>query len=269
MSNSSLDSHRRSLSKKKRILKTILDSEIELAPWEIARRTGINHSTVRDHVRSLLKEGKVIQPYKGTYCSKITHGMIFVPLRVHNVIVTTEAPWLDFSDDVVEFTGDVKVRIQFGLQRHKITGRISCDAGMDKNAISFALSRFYDLVNERSGRVLDEVTVKTFEINRDIQGVRLDGVKCYTKKGLFGMIERIYQKEEDVVRYENKITKAMTVDEFNALLMGGVGTYNMQQGVFALSQKIEKLTDAIKFSNEQTRTQIRLMKALLDKFERS
>ena len=262
------DSQHRSPSKRERILKLITDSDIELSPSEIGKRTHINPSTVRDYVRELLRIGKIVQPYKGTYCSQITHGMIFVPLRVHNVIVSAEAPWLEFSDDVVEWTAGVKVRVQFGLQRHKVTGRISCDAGMDKNAISFAVNRFYDLVQERSGHSLDQVVVKTFEINRDVQGVRLDGVKCYTKKGLFGMIERIYQKDEDVVRYENKITKPMSLDEFNALLMGGVSTYNMQQGVFSLSQRIDRLTEAIKFSNEQTQTQIRLMQAILAKLER-
>jgi len=171
-----------SLPTKEKILRVVEESEVELTPKEISSRSGVNHSTTRFYLRELLKENKIVQPYRGAYCSKIIHGMIFVPLRVHNIVVTSSAPWLDFSDDVVEWTGSVKVRVQFGLQRRKITGRISCDAGMDVNACLFALNRFFDLVKERTGRVLEEVVVRTFEVNRDISGLRLNGYKCYTRK---------------------------------------------------------------------------------------
>lgn len=164
---------------------------------------------------------------------------------------TAAAPWLSFSDDVTERTGSVKVRAQFGLQRGKITGRISCDAGMDKNAVLFALNRAFDIVKERSGHDLENVTLKTFEMNRDVHGIRLDGFKCYTKKGLFGMIERIYQKEEDVVRHEHKITAPMTLDEFEILMRGGVTGYNLQQAAYAIIQEQRKSQEIQKFANRE------------------
>ena len=120
---------------------------------------------------------------------------------------------------------------------------------MDKNAVLFALNRFFDIVENRTGRGVDQVVVKTFEANRDFLGIRLDGVKCYTKQGLLGVIERIYQKEENLVRCEDKITRHMTVDEFTALIHGGVSSYNLHQGLFMLSQRVEKLVVAIKFQN--------------------
>jgi hypothetical protein len=228
-----------------------LESERELAPVEVAQKSGIKHTTVKVYLRELMKEGKIVQPYHGTYCGKVTHGMMFAPLRTHNVVLSSETCWLDFSDDVVEQTGGVKVRVQFGLERRKITGTLSCDDGMDRNCVLFALNRFFDIVRVRTGRELDMVTVKTFEVNRDVQGVRLDGVKCYTKKGLFQTVERLYQKEEDVVRYEHKVSTPMKVDEFVALLQGGVSSYNMQQGLYALIQEQKALVESVKGNNWQ------------------
>lgn len=264
-SNSSGNSYS-GLSKSQRILKVINESEIELTPLEISIKLEIKHSTTRVYLRRLLVQGKVVQPYKGAYCNKITHGMIFVPLRVHNVIVTASASWLGFSDDVVEFTGRVKIRIQYGLQRKKVTGRISCDAGMDQNAILFALNRFSDAVYERTGRRLENVVLKTFEVNRDYQGVRIDGAKCYTLKGLFGVIERIYQKEEDTIRHEVKVSKPMSVDEFQSLIQGGVSAYNLQQGLFMLMQEIKGLKETMKFQNEVISKQNRILEALTKGF---
>ena len=256
------------ISKKERILKTVRESEIELTPKIIAQKTGLNHSTVKVYLRQLLEKNKIVQPYPGSYCSQITHGMMMAPLRTHNVILTVEAPWLRFSDDYTEWYGDVKVRVQFGLQRHKITGRISCEAGMDRNSVHFALSRFYDIVKERTSHDVEQVVVKTFEVNRDYAGIRLDGFKCYTRKGLFGAIERIYQKDE-LVRHEHKITKPMTIDEFTALVRGGVTEYNVQQGLFVLAKKVEALTEAQKFINEKFLQIMKVQNAILQKLERT
>jgi len=269
-SNSSDNSYyaQRQVSKKQRILTTVEESEIELTPVQIARKTEIKPSTTRMYLRRLLQESRVVQPYPGAYCSKITHGMIFAPLRVHNVLLGFEASWLDFSDEVVELVGDVKIRVQFGLQRHKVTGQISCDSGMDRHTIRFALDRFYEIVEKRMGGLPDEVVVKTFEVNRDMHGVRLDGCKCYTREGLFGMIDRVYQKEEDVVRAESKVVEPMGVDQFLALIQGGVTGYNYLQGLFMAVQQIGKLTDAVKFLNDQNEPFRRFSQAVWERMQK-
>jgi len=172
------------------------------------------------------------------------------PLRVHNLILTCEAPYLSISDDISEIHGNVKLRAQFGIKRHKITGRISCDDGMDYNTLCFAISRFYELSRIRTGRAIGEVIVKTFEANRDFQGIRIDGsIGCLTRKGLFDVIERIYQKSENVVRLEEKVSVPMNVLQFESLIKGGITGYNVTQGLFMMMQKIESLTEAWKFSN--------------------
>jgi len=244
------------ISKKNKIIEIINNSETELTPREIAEKTGFNHSTVRKYLRELLERGKIIQPYHGTYASAITHGMgsSSSPFRAHNLILTVEhASWLSFSDDITQQYGDVKFRVQFGLKRHKITLRLSCDSGMDKNTFCFALKRFHDLVKERTGHELetDKVFFKTFEEHRDQQGVRIDPVKgCYTWTDLFGVIDRIYQKREDVVRTEKKISGPMSLEDFiKSFSAGPYGTGNIQQGLYILGKKVDALVDAQKYQN--------------------
>jgi hypothetical protein len=257
------------LSAVNRILRVIDASEIELPPIEIAFQAHVNPSTARGYLRRLLKEGKVVQPYPGAYCNKITHGMRFLPLRCHNVILCAEClPWLNFSDDVTESTGAVKVRVQFGIERRKITGRIFCDSGMDANTVVFALNRFLDMVKERTNHDLDVVVVKTAEFNRDYQGIRLDGVKCYTRKGLFEALERIYQKEDDVVRHEVKVSKEMSVDEFTALIRGGVSTYELQQVLFMVVQNVNSLVEAMKSQNGNLSQMNRVQQALVERMQK-
>lgn len=202
------------------ILKLINESQIELSPKEVSTRTGINHSTARKYLRILLGEGEVLQPYHGAYCSKSVHGVRFAPLRVHNVVLSCPALWLDFSQSSEEVCGAVKIRVVYGLDRKRITGFISCDNGMDKDTALFAINRFIEVVESRTKRAVENFVVKTFEVNRDYCGIRLDGVQCVTRKGLFACIERIYQKEPNLVRHEFKVSEPMSLDQFSALIQG-------------------------------------------------
>jgi hypothetical protein len=93
---------------------------------------------------------------------------------------------------------------------------------MGKSACLFAVHRWIDIAEERLGHSLpDTFSITSFEQNRDYVGFRLDGnLSCVTKEGLFGVIERVYQKEENVVRVEHKVSNAMVFSEFESLLQG-------------------------------------------------
>ena len=242
-----------------RILNVIKESELELTPIGVAQKLHekypnypINQGSVRNFLRRLLQKGKLLQPYKGAYCNKITYGMIFVPLKVHNVSLR-----VNLSEDVEswvcdELVGDVKVHVCFGSQRRKISGYVSNDRGMSKDAILFAVHRWFDIAEKRLGRSLPEsLEVTSFEQNRDFAGLRIDGVQCVTKKSLDGMIERVYQKEENLVRAEHKVSKSMTLTEFEMLMNGGIPGYNQTQTQFALIQQVGQLTEALKFTNSR------------------
>jgi hypothetical protein len=248
------------LSLETRILNVITESEIELSPIGIAEKLHtkypsfeINHGSIRKFCRRLLEKGNLLQPYPGAYCNKITYAMRFVPLTIHNiawsVIVSDDVKsWV--SDEVV---GDVKIHVCFGSERRKISGYVANDFGMGKDTCLFAVHRMFDIAVGHLGHALPEpLKLTTFEQNRDFAGVKLEGgFKCVTRSGLDGMIERVYQKEEGLVRAEHKVTKEMSFTEFDALLKGGVSGYNQTQAQFALMQQVGQLTEALKFTNSR------------------
>jgi hypothetical protein len=247
------------LSSEDKILVVINENERELSPIEIFDKLRekypewvVKPPTIRCLLRRLNMKGKVVQPYPGTYCNKITYGVRFVPLLVHNIALTV----LLIEDithwENVETVGGVKVEVIFGAERRKISGKISCDAGMSKSACLFAVHRWIDIAEDRLGHSLPEtLSITSFEQNRDFVGCRLDGnFRCVTKEGLFGVIERVYQKEENVVRVEHKVSKSMSFSEFESLLQGGVTGYNATQLTFNMLQRVDRLTDVVRFQNK-------------------
>ena len=124
-------------------------SEIELRPAEIARKlhapkkpTPGQYTSVRVFCRKLLEKGKILQPYLGSYCNKITYGVRFVPLCVHNISLRSFVCQDVKSWEKDEFVGGVKIHVCFGSERRKISGYIACDVGgMSRDACLLALHR--------------------------------------------------------------------------------------------------------------------------------
>jgi DNA-binding Lrp family transcriptional regulator len=244
------------------ILKLIDDSEVELTPVEIAQELNLKRSTVRNYLRKLVRESKIVQPYPGAYCNKITYGVRFVPLLVHNVRLRCFVGVDVASWEWVEVVGGVKVYVCFGAERRKVSGFIACDVGMSREACLLALHRWFDVAEEHLGGSLPEIELQSFEVNKDYVGVRLDGVSCFTKEGLFGVVERVYQKSENVVRAERKVSQPMSVTQFESLLQGGVSGYTVTQMNFALMQRVDQLLEAHKFTNSQLLQYSKLLEAM-------
>ena len=141
------------------VLHAIEDSEIELTPAEIARKihapnkpTKGQYTTVRVFCRRLLEKEQICQPYPGAYCNKITHGVRFMPLSVHNISLRSFVCQDVKHWESDEFVGGVKIHVCFGSERRKISGYIACDVGgMSHDACLLALNRWFDLVNDHLG----------------------------------------------------------------------------------------------------------------------
>jgi hypothetical protein len=247
---------------RERIVKLIETSEIELTPLQVAQKLHVNHSSVRVYLPQLVAQNRLVTPYKGAYCSQITYGVRFQGLKVHNIVAVGFADF-DVHDEVVEVVGSVKVRVVFGIERKKVSIFISCDAGMDKNSCLLALHRGFDIVKCKLGKDLEQIELKTFELNRDYLGVRVDRPTCITRVGLYDMVERVYQKEEGV-RHEWKVNKSMSLLEFESLLQGGVSSYNITQANFVLVQEVRKLAEALKYTNAQLLQQSKILESLLN-----
>jgi len=243
------------------ILKTIEDSGEPLTPMQVYKqimnKTNIKYPTVKSYLRRLYQRELILQPYPSYYCSRVLYGMIRGAVFVHNVRFCVDAPFLRrFAKicDVEEFTGGVRLFLQFGKQRRNLTGWISNDVpGMAKDTLLFALNRVLDLMEDRTGHVVDVgITLTSFETNKDYPGKRLDGkITCLTKKQLFEVIERVYQKDDDTVRCERKISCDLKVEEAVALLKGEIPDNNVAQGLYVLKQRVEGLTTSQKFNNRE------------------
>ena len=249
----------RCFSVEKRVFHVIDASEIELTPIEIAKKIHAPHkptrgqcTTVRVILRKLLVKGDVLQPYPGSYCNKITHGVRFVPLCVHNISLRSFVCQDVASWEKDEFVGGVKIHVCFGSERRKISGYIACDVGgMSHDACLFALNRWFDLVQDHLGWQLNDLQILTFECNKDYHGIRIDGVQCVTKTDLEGMVDRVYQKEESLVRKERKVTRPMSVTKFEEAISKGFQDSEKAQNSFELREEVKRVSEALKFNNSR------------------
>jgi hypothetical protein len=96
-----------------------------------------------------------------------------------------------------------------------------------------------------------DLELLTFECNKDYYGVRLDGIQCVTKKDLCGMVERVYQKEENLVRKEWKVSQPMSVNAFEAALKKGISEHDRAQASFELREEGKRVSEAVKFVNSR------------------
>ena len=246
-----------------RVLKLIDESPIELAPYEIAQEIHANRSSVRVNLRKLLDRGLILQPYPGAYCNKITYGLRFVPLCVHNISLRSFVCQDVKSWVKDEFVGGVKIHVCFGSERRKISGYIACDVGgMSHDACLLALNRWFDVVQDHLGWQLNDLEILTFECNKDYYGVRIDGVQCVTKLDLYGMVERVYQKEENLVRKEQKVTRPMSVTKFEEAISKGFADHDKVQVSFELKEEVKRVAEALKFNNSRLLGVERLQEAI-------
>ena len=81
--------------------------------------------------------------------------------------------------------------------------------------------------------------------------MRIDGVQCVTKKDLYGMVERVYQKEENLVRKEWKVSQPMSVNAFEAALKKGISEHDRVQASFELKEEVKRVSEAVKFANSR------------------
>ena len=266
--NSYLCSH--SWSVEARVFHIIDASEIELRPAEIARKlhapkkpTSGQYASVRVFCRKLLEKGKILQPYLGSYCNKITYGVRFVPLAVHNISLRSFVCQDVKSWEKDEFVGGVKIHVCFGSERHKISGYIACDVGgMSHDACLLALNRWFDIVHNHLAFQLNDLQILTFELNKDYHGLRIDGVQCVTRTDLYGMIERVYQKEENLVRKEQKTVTPMSVNKFEEAISKGFNEHSNSQANFELKQEVKGNSEALKFTNARLMGLERLIEAI-------
>lgn len=264
----------------RRVYHVIDASEVELKPCEIARIIHCDknprqispgqYTTVRVACRKLLHRGLIVQPYDGAYCNKITHGVRFKPLCVHNITMLAKVCQNLEHWETDEHTGGVKIHVCFGSERKQISGYIACDVGgMSHDACLLALNRWFEIVEDRLGYCLQDVVLQTVEFNKDYYGTRIDGFQCVTKNELYGIIDRTYQKEADVIRRERKIVKPMSINKFEAEIHRQLENIGRGQEAYELKEEVRQLKEAMKYSNSRQLEQERLLEAMYNTIRKS
>ena len=76
------------------------------------------------------------------------------------------------------------------------------------------------------------------------------------------MIERIYQKEENLVRKEQKTVTPMSVNKFEEAISKGFNEHSNAQANFELKQEVKGNSEALKFTNSRLLGLERLIEAI-------
>lgn len=233
------------------ILQFLNKAERPLSPKEISLKTGLKHSTVKVYLRRLLEKGLIAQLFRGYYSNLTIHD-VNNGVLVHNVTLSIDAPWLVSKiEDFNEVAEDARIRVVFGVTRKKVTVFISSDNGLTLEALRFAVKYALGIVFRMTGHDVDKVIVKTFEPNRDYRGFRLDGnLGCLTIYEFDGFLNRVYQKDDETVRVESKISEEMPLENVFSLLRGGVcARFESSQILLVMLRKVEELIKAYKGQN--------------------
>ena len=85
---------------------------------------------------------------------------------------------------------------------------------------------------------------------------------CVTKTDFFGMIERVYQKEENLVRKEQKTVTPMSVNKFEEAISKGFNDTANSQANFELKREVKGNSEALKYTNSRLLGMERLLEAL-------
>jgi len=241
-------------------------------PWglnaeKISSLTKMNYNTCRTYCNRLCDLGVLIKPTRGFFRLNPKYGVgeLVVP-RVHNVRVRFFVGGKIESDRVFKEVGNVKFDVSFGSKRGKVYGIISCGEGLDYTGFCLAIDYFKRILKLKLGSKVsdDSIEVDSIELNEDYSKLKIEKRgEVLTVQSVKGSLERIYNKAGGL-RSEVKV-KPDSLHSIYALLKGGVSSYNILQGIFLQNQRIEELTEALKFQNALQGQNNRLLQAIFDR----
>jgi len=125
------------------------------------------------------------------------------------------------------------------------------------------VEKFCAVINEKLDLEIsiEDINITVCELNDDHIGLRLDGLSCITARSFLGDLERIYNKARGL-RSEVWVQPG-SAESIYALLKGGVTPYNIHQGLFIVTKKLDDLLTAQKFQNENLQRIYQLFKEFL------
>ena len=238
----------------RKILNLIDSAELPLTPKEIAEKTEINHNSVKVYLRSLKKRNLVVQPYRGEYASTkdlVTSrgcigGKVTQFPRVHNIRLRVEG--VGCGGLVAEWDYGVAVVSAVIGVNGVANVFVACSGdGLDYSGFKLVMACVRKVLSVPKSA---PITVTGFELNVDYSGIRMEGCKALTLSAFDGSFERLYRKHKNVLRSEVRAVGPTTPEAVYQLLKGGVGAYNIMQGLALLINEVRQEREAQKYTNK-------------------
>lgn len=260
-----------------KILEGLKTFDRPVTPLELSKLIKEDKKSVSKELVRLLRKGALDRPFYGHYCRKPTYE-VGTPPRVQNLLFVATSqknPQLkgkirvsrefsyEFSDspDIPEL--DFRIRLIFGKKRNKIHWTVKAPLGLDLYGLLLA-RQWADAKCERYGFKDLIWDCNRCEWLRDYQSVTLEGMSIITIDDLSGVLEKYYQKSYGIRREFRISPEGQRFEDIVALTSGGVSTQQVVQGVFQVSQQIEKLTNAFGSFLQNQEGKDRVLKAVSD-----
>ena len=194
----------------------------------------------------MVSKGQISRLHRGKYELKIRHGVKSSPPRIQNlVVVASGVPVSESAKDRFECS-HCRITVSYGVQRGKITYRVSVPLGLDVVGLSVVHGVVCGLVEDRGYSVPEEVwMVRNLECLNDFSGFRLEGLTSASFVGVSGELEKYYNREG--VRREIRASpRDISLTEMRTLLTCGVDSSSLHREHNDFFKIVDSLGDAVK-----------------------
>ena len=250
--------------KEERLLRIIKDYPEGISPITLYNITKLPHNTIKTILRRLLNKGiiKSIASAQGYYAlaENSTHMMLFY--NVQNAIIQVESDKISIDEEINEeenLENIIKFNLVIGAKSKKATFTVSSDYPFNFTS----LVGYVHMFQEKMVRLckfkpkLDEINIRTFEINHDHLGYRVDGLSSYTIRNAIADF-KLYNKKNGV-REEYKIKVPIPFRFIQTLIEQGITTA-------FYTQKIDRIDSKLHETNKLMRKLKGLFNKLVSKF---
>lgn len=127
----------------------------------------------------------------------------------HNLVFSFETP-LDFSEKEVYDRGDIKITLQYGKKKNRVTIRITCTKRSKQKPkptkfevipsfiIPFVITEMKGLLSQKLSKIPndDKINVRCFELHEGFWSLRLEGIDNLTLEDFINFVFHVVQSSK-------------------------------------------------------------------------
>jgi hypothetical protein len=143
----------------------------------------------------------------------------------HNLLLVTHLPKYDkqavsetHSSDLINFEFNIGAKSKNATARLSTPKVNGTDYPLNLSSITLAVTLFKELIRKHANTEItnNDIEIKTIELNKDYQNIRLDGVNSITMENLIEQF-KAYQKK-DKLRIEHKLKVPVDAEQLFKIL---------------------------------------------------